>query len=190
MAYSPSPGRKRVAERGEAPLLHILKITYSTALAILDSTILLVLLVFVQADIDNSNSIMLNRRPANSNPKDIIKLGIILVPVACFAVGLFPIHPKAIATASMYPEIEIGDVVIVKKCTINDIKEGDVIEYQIEKQNIVHRVERIENENGILKIITNNKARRSACHKAGFTCRKIKRSTNILFVLLFHTVGR
>ena len=123
-------------------------------IAILDSTILLVLLVFVQADIDNSNSIMLNRRPANSNPKDIIKLGIILVPVACFAVGLFPIHPKAIATASMYPEIEIGDVVIVKKCTINDLNKGDVIEYQIEKQNIVHRVERIENENGIFKIIT------------------------------------
>ena len=123
-------------------------------IAILDSTILLVLLVFVQADIDNFNNIILNRRIENNNTKDIIKLGIILVPVACFAVGLFPIHPKAIATASMYPEIAIGDVVIVKKCTIYDLKVGDVIEYQIEKQNIIHRVERIENESNVLKIIT------------------------------------
>ena len=122
--------------------------------AILDTTILLILLVYVQANIENTQSIILHKREENSSPQDIIKLGVVLVPAVCFAVGLFPIHPKAIATASMYPEIEVGDVVIVKKCEINDINEGDVIEYQIETQNIVHRVMKKELENNVFKLTT------------------------------------
>lgn len=122
--------------------------------AILDTTILLILLVYVQANIENTQSIILHRREENTNPQDIIKLGVILVPAVCFAVGLFPIHPRAIATASMYPEIEVGDVVLVKKSGINDINEGDVIEYQIEAQNIVHRVMKKELENNVFKLIT------------------------------------
>ena len=59
-----------------------------------------------------------------------------------------------VATASMYPEIEVGDVVIVKKCTINDIDVGDVIEYQIETQSIVHRVTKKEIEQNAFKITT------------------------------------
>ena len=54
----------------------------------------------------------------------------------------------------MYPEIEVGDVVIVKKCTINDIDVGDVIEYQIETQSIVHRVTKKEIEQNAFKITT------------------------------------
>lgn len=122
--------------------------------AILDTTILLILLVYVQANIENTQSIILKGREENTSPEDIIKLGVVLVPAVCFAVGLFPIHPKAIATASMYPEIEVGDVVIVKKCEINDINEGDVIEYQIEDQNIVHRVTKKELEHNVFKITT------------------------------------
>lgn len=123
-------------------------------IAILDTTILLILLVFVQANIENNQNIILHRGTENTSPGDIIKLGLILVPAVCFSIGLFPIQPKAIATASMYPEIEVGDVVIVKKCTINDIDVGDVIEYQIETQSIVHRVTKKEIEQNAFKITT------------------------------------
>lgn len=123
-------------------------------ISILDTTILLILLVYIQANIETTQNIISNRRIERMNPADIIKLGVVLVPTVCFAIGLFPIHPRAIATASMYPEIEVGDVVIVKKCEIKDIKEGDVIEYQIEGQKIIHRVTKIEIEKNILKITT------------------------------------
>lgn len=129
--------------------------------SILDTTILLILLVYVQTNIENTQNIILNRRTEETNPADIIKLGVVLVPAVCFAIGLFPIHPRAIATASMYPEIEVGDVVIVKKCEINDIKEGDVIEYKIEDQNIVHRVTKIEVEKNTFKITTKGDNNRS-----------------------------
>lgn len=122
--------------------------------AILDTTILLILFVFIQSNIEKTNNIRLQRRVEDNTPKDIIKLGIILVPITCFSIGLFPIHPKAIATASMYPEIEIGDIVIVKKCSINDLKKEDIIEFQIEDQNIVHRVTDIQNDGNIFKITT------------------------------------
>lgn len=122
--------------------------------AILDTTILLILFVFIQSNIEKTNNIRLQRKVEDNTPKDIIILGIILVPIACFSIGLFPIHPKAIATASMYPEIEIGDIVIVKKCSINDLKKEDIIEFQIEDQNIVHRVTEIQNDGNIFKITT------------------------------------
>lgn len=130
-------------------------------ISILDTTILLILFNFIQTSIENIHNIILNRRTENSSPKDIIKLGIVLVPIACFSIGLFPIHPKAIATASMYPEIAIGDVVIVKKCNINDINEDDIIEYKIEDQNIVHRVTKIESEGNQFKITTKGDNNRS-----------------------------
>lgn len=40
----------------------------------------------------------------------------------------------------MQNEIMIGDVVIIKKCTANDVNVGDIIEYQMEGYTVIHRV--------------------------------------------------
>jgi signal peptidase len=114
--------------------------------------IVIPLILFVYA----KNEIIINknhfeRRGHNqveNNPKKILVTGIISIPLVCFVVGVLPISPKAIATASMYPEIKVGDVVIVMECSYNKLQIGDVIEYQIEDEYIIHRIVEIAEENG------------------------------------------
>ena len=59
-----------------------------------------------------------------------------------------------VATGSMSPTIEIGDVVIVK--ISNDVKENDIIVYQEENNFITHRLIKIEEDKIITKGDANN----------------------------------
>lgn len=54
----------------------------------------------------------------------------------------------------MEPNISIGDVAVIKKCTPNDIELQDVIEYKMEGYAVVHRVINIYQENGEFFFIT------------------------------------
>ena len=58
--------------------------------------------------------------------------------------GVFPIKPLAVATGSMTPNVNIGDIVIIKKCKAKEIKVNDVIEYKLDKISVIHRVIAIE----------------------------------------------
>lgn len=73
-------------------------------------------------------------------PKGLIAISIGIVLVIWFAVGIFPIKPIGIATGSMEPNLNIGDMVIVKKCNANDVEINDVIEYKTKNFSIIHRV--------------------------------------------------
>ena len=57
-------------------------------------------------------------------------------------------------TGSMYPELKIGDAVIIKKCSPNDVMIQDVIEYQMEGYTVIHRVIEIYQEDGEFFFIT------------------------------------
>lgn len=57
-----------------------------------------------------------------------------------FGLGFLPYYPVVIATASMEPNILVGDIVIIKKAKYNDVKVKDVIEYGVDNYEIVHRV--------------------------------------------------
>lgn len=64
-----------------------------------------------------------------------------------------------VATGSMYPTIEVGDVVIVK--LTNDTKENDIIVYKEGKDIITHRLIRKENDTLITKGDANNSVDKS-----------------------------
>jgi signal peptidase len=87
-------------------------------------------------------------------PKEWIGRFIVITLILIFFLGVTPIYPINIISNSMYPAIHIGDVVIVKKTTIDEIKEGDIIQYNREKYSIVHRVVEIFQENGKIRIRT------------------------------------
>ena len=59
-----------------------------------------------------------------------------------------------IVSGSMEPTLEINDVVIVKKCPIKELKEGDIITFLQEDRTISHRILRITKDEGELKFIT------------------------------------
>jgi signal peptidase len=74
------------------------------------------------------------------NPRKWIATLIITLFIIAFSVGFFPISPVVILTGSMEPSIKPGDLTIIRKCNIDDIKVGDVVEYKLEDYHVVHRV--------------------------------------------------
>lgn len=123
-------------------------------IAILDTAIPLTYLMIIKTTFDEEKNIILNRGVEKRDVKGTVIFITLLVIIVCFANGIFPIYPRAVATASMYPEIHVGDVVIVQKKTVEELKEKDIIEYQIENQFVIHRIINIENEEGTYVITT------------------------------------
>jgi signal peptidase len=74
------------------------------------------------------------------NPHKWIVMLISTMLIIAFGAGFFPISPVVILTGSMEPSIKPGDLIIIRKCSIDDIKVGDVIGYQLNDFNVVHRV--------------------------------------------------
>ena len=65
-----------------------------------------------------------------------------------FVAGVFPVYPSAVATGSMIPVIQPGDVVILRKISDMDQAEqlsvGDVIQFKRSDILITHRITAIE----------------------------------------------
>lgn len=107
---------------------------------IIDSIIPIVVFMYIryikiQKDLYKSKSMI-----RVSNPGSLIPLIIVIILATWFALGIFPIAPISIATESMKPEFNVGDVAVIKKCNPNDINVGDVIQYKMEGYTVVHRV--------------------------------------------------
>lgn len=68
----------------------------------------------------------------------------------------------AIISGSMMPEINVGDIVIVKEVKEEELAEGDVISFRRDSEIITHRIQKIETENNETHYITkgdNNKTK-------------------------------
>lgn len=109
-----------------------------------------ILLYRVYETIKNENDEKLQR---DYNKKDYFTLGISILLVGVlvyFSSGYFTYHAVAIATGSMSPNIERGDIVIVKKTKDYDnIEVGEVIAYEYHNVLVVHRVSKkvkVDNE--------------------------------------------
>lgn len=78
--------------------------------------------------------------------------------------NIFGYRIMYITSASMEPELKVGDVIIVKNCLPEELKAGDIITYKGEKNDfngklITHRVTEIQNdEGGALYIVTRGDA--------------------------------
>lgn len=122
--------------------------------AILNSIFPLILLLYCVYYIHKKDRFHLNSVNKPINPSGLIPFGVTLVLLIWFTIGLFPIKPVGVATGSMFPELKIGDLALIEKCTANDIELQDIIEYQMEGHTIIHRVIDIYQEEGEFYFIT------------------------------------
>lgn len=78
---------------------------------------------------------------------------ILSVLIIWFTVGVFPIYPSAIATGSMQPMIDPGDVVLVRKVQdvedVEGLKIGDVIQFSRDDILINHRIVDVLEQEGV-----------------------------------------
>ena len=83
----------------------------------------------------------------------------VVLILAALISGYFPLYLLGVSTGSMEPTIDIGDAVLSKKVhSIDEIKEGDVIVYKDDGLLIVHRINRIVEEDGETVIKTKGDA--------------------------------
>ena len=129
--------------------------------AILSTILPFFLLLYIRYFVNSKNKIYTYVNRYEENPKGLIPFSIVLVTIIWFTLGAFPIKPVGVATGSMYPVINVGDMVVMKSIKIGDIKEDDIVGYKLKDTTVVHRVKEIINDKGDLKLITkgdNNRA--------------------------------
>lgn len=91
----------------------------------------------------------IDRDYKKTNKLSLIFPAIIVIILVYFTSGYFDYYAIAIATGSMKPNINKGDVVVIEKTNdYQNIKIGDVLAYKHDNIIIVHRVVNILEENG------------------------------------------
>ncbi len=78
---------------------------------------------------------------------------VVAVIILWFSTGLMGIRPVVILSGSMRPTIDVGDIVLVREISIDNIKEDDVIEYMLGNTPYVHRVIDIQQEGNATVLI-------------------------------------
>lgn len=87
-----------------------------------------------------------------------------------------------VASGSMEPTLEVGDVIISKKT--NDYNVGDIVTYSKNNSNITHRIESINDETIITKG-DNNKSEDQPISKAQIKCEFYKKSPFLTYFYAF-----
>ena len=83
-------------------------------------------------------------------------VALICTVLILFSFGYLGPEPTIIYSGSMQPNIEIGDIVIVSEINVNEIEEGDIIQFKTSEMEfpIIHRVIEIQGEDDNLQFIT------------------------------------
>lgn len=84
--------------------------------------------------------VLRERSRDQDSPAGWIVTSAVSVITIWFAVGVFSYFPTAIVTGSMSPDIAVGDVVIVRKVTPEEIELNDIIQFKVNHASITHRV--------------------------------------------------
>lgn len=93
-------------------------------------------------------------------------IGWIVVVIIClgiiwFSFGLVGFHPTIVGSGSMSPVMNVGDIAIVRETSADGIELGDIISYEREGIEIMHRVIEIQGEGGSKLFITQGDANAS-----------------------------
>ena len=121
---------------------------------LIEISIPVVLMVYIESVKIRFNKTKNIQQSIFYRPFEITVYITLTILVIFFTIGIFPIKPVAIASGSMENELFVGDVAIIKKCKINDVNVGDIIEYQTENKTIIHRVIEKKSIDGILYLRT------------------------------------
>jgi signal peptidase len=100
------------------------------------------------------------RRTKKSSSLSWITIAMISVILVWGSTGLLGFQPSVIASGSMMPALDVGDIVITVQTSPEKIKVGDIIQYwrQGDPAPIVHRVTQINRAGGTTYIVTKGDA--------------------------------
>lgn len=79
-------------------------------------------------------------RKSQSSMKGWLAISVLLVLTVWSSTGLLGFYPTIVASGSMQPTLNVGDIAIVISADPNKIQVGDVIQYWQNEEMIMHRV--------------------------------------------------
>lgn len=113
---------------------------------------------------------ILKRKSRNEKIKRIIVtvVYVILIPLLCYNISLiiqavvnpnetpsfFGIKTYVIVSGSMEPELEIGDMIVVKNIDTSELEVGDIISFRQGQSIVTHRISRIIENDGEIEFVT------------------------------------
>jgi signal peptidase len=98
------------------------------------------------------------RRTKKSFPLTWTAIALVGVLLVWGSTGLLGFKPSVVASGSMRPAFDVGDIAITVQKGPETIKPGDVIQYLRDGEFIVHRVVEVEKINGSVFFITKGDA--------------------------------
>lgn len=124
--------------------------------AILSTILPFFLLLYIRYFVNKRDKMYAQTTIYEEDPSGLVPFAAILVLAIWFTIGVFPIKPVGVATASMLPQISVGDMVILKEVKSEELKVGDVIGYKLDNITVVHRIASI-NQNSSMEYIYTTK---------------------------------
>ncbi|MGE4274069.1 MAG: signal peptidase I [Desulfitobacterium sp.] len=108
------------------------------------------LLSFAQIVYEDETRKRRRNKEQDENPLSWMVTTLISIGIVWFAVGVFPIYPSVIATGSMIPMIQPGDVILVdKRIDAKQLEKGKTIQFQRDNILISHRIIEVIEKDGV-----------------------------------------
>jgi len=129
---------------------------------IFDSVLIISVYLYINYTVNKELRLISKTMIKELNPRKIVIYMAIALVLLWFCTGTLYFAPYSILSNSMYPEIKVGNLVIIEKCSKDQINENDIIQFRVQNKVIVHRIVQIDyNEKGERIYITkgdNNEA--------------------------------
>ena len=105
----------------------------------------LYLLIFLFTKYEDNTIIRKSKKQIRrENPAKAIPAILAILLIVMFVAGFLPYKPVAVVSNSMSPHFNRGDICVIKKINdykqIKELKEGDIIEYQLNNIFVLHRI--------------------------------------------------
>ena len=130
-----------------SPVLPDLSWGYESIIGVMTPTIGFVTITTATTNMDLRKAGMISRNKRNNlfkkkggSMKGWMLISIFFVLVTWTSTGLLGFYPTIIASGSMRPTMDVGDIAIVVKADQKNVKEGDVIQYWDEDVMVLHRI--------------------------------------------------
>lgn len=111
-------------------------------------------------DVEKISNKIKNKKMTKKIIKCIILVGLIILFIINLILSfeenthILGIYMFNIVSESMEPTFYVEDLVVVKKCKLEDLQKGDIITFKEEDRTISHRIVEITKEKGEVKFIT------------------------------------
>ena len=97
-------------------------------------------------------------RNVKAFPAGRVAAGIGMFIITWFISGLLPFRPLVVASGSMSPAMNVGDIAVIAKMPPQSLGVSDILVFRKETSTVMHRVTKISSRGGIIYFDTQGDA--------------------------------